>query len=215
MGAKTWMLVYAEGSAREALKNRPVLDADATLELATELFAPAQLERLGDGNLAFTCPRGRDICVGCFPGVSVVAAKEFGGDYPSRLPQRFLAAAAGRTVWLHAMHSVVDWFAYAKWVNGKLVRSLSVSPDTGVREDFGARMSFEEPYWAGLHPVHSDPDDDEDYPLPFHPLDMAEAALAELFGYQLEGDASADLVDPESIPLVRYRRSRPWWQLWR
>ena len=30
------------------------------------------------------------------------------------------------------MHSVVDWFAYARWVNGTLVRSLSLSPDSGV-----------------------------------------------------------------------------------
>jgi hypothetical protein len=33
MGAKTWMLVYADTNAREALKAHPQLDRDATLQL--------------------------------------------------------------------------------------------------------------------------------------------------------------------------------------
>ena len=211
MGAKTWMLVYADADAREALGQRPSLDRDATSRLVHDLYPTEKLTIVGDGDLSYTCPPDSEIHAGRFPGVAVVAAKEFGIDYPSRLPQRFVAAGASGMVSLHAMHSVVDWFAYAQWFNGRLVRSLSLSPDSGILEDIGARLAFEEPYWAGEHPA-VDPDEDE-YPFPFHPLDLGEAALAELFGYQLEGPVTSRLLEPDTIPLVRYKRSRPWWRL--
>jgi hypothetical protein len=51
-------------------------------------------------------------------------------------------------------------------------------------------------------------------PFPFHPLDLGEAALAELFGYQLEGFVDLSPIDPETIPLARYKRSRVASRLW-
>jgi len=215
MGARTWMLVYADLGAREALKNRPLLNRDATSRLVHKLFPTENLEPLGDGDLSYTCPPDNEIHIGCFTGVSVVAAKEFGIDYPSSLPQRFIAAGGSGTVSLHAMHSVVDWFAYAQWVDGILVRSLSLSPDSGILEDIGARLPFEEPYWAGQHPAVDY--NDVYYPFPFHPLELGEAALAELFGYQIEGMIDDDnLLEPETIPLIIYKRSssQSWWRFW-
>jgi hypothetical protein len=212
MGAKTWMLVYSDANAREALSRRPQLDRDATTTLAIGLFPGEKLELVEDGDLSNTSPPDDELCIGCFPGVSVLAAKEFGIDYPSRLPPRFIAAGGSGTISLHAMHSVVDWFAYALWTNGTLTRSLSLSPDGGIVEDIGARLPFEEPYWSGQHPAV---DDDDTYPFPFHPLELGEAALKELFGYQLEGFIDATLLEAERIPLVRYKRSRSRWKLWR
>lgn len=130
---------------------------------------------------------------------------------PSRLPPRFVAAGAGKTITLHAMHSVVDWFAYARWTNGALTRSLSLSPDGGILEDIGQRLPFEEPYWSGQHRLD---DAGDEYPLPFHPLELGEAALRELFGYQLEGYLDPAQLDPEQIPLLRYKRSRSRWTFW-
>ncbi|MGJ0486647.1 MAG: DUF6928 family protein [Methylomicrobium sp.] len=215
MGAKTWMLVLADSNAREALAAKPQLDREATQKLVNILFPDEKLQPIGDGDLAYTCPPDNEVHIGCFPRVTVVAAKEFGIDYPSKLPQRFIAAGGQGTVTLHAMHSVVDWFAYAIWVNGKLVRSLSLSPDSGIMEDIGQRLPFEEPYWSGEHPAVDSEDDEEAYPFPFHPLDLGEATLKEQFGYQLEGYIDASLLEPESIPLVRYQRYRsPWWKFW-
>jgi hypothetical protein len=213
MGAKTWMLVYGKPNARDALKGKPTLDRDATRKFVGELFPKEKLEPLEDGNLAFACPPNSEICVGCFPGVAVVAAKEFGGDYPSRLPASFIDAGKDGTIHLHAMHSVVDWFAFGYWSQGKLVRALSVAPDNGILEDIGGRLSFEMPFWSGDKPAPDDPDEAEksEYPLPFHPLDLGEAALAEFFGYHLEGDISQDAVDPTTIPLMRFKRRRSWW----
>jgi hypothetical protein len=207
MGAKTWMLVYSDTNARTALQGRPVLDRDATLRLARIIFPGEKLASIGDGDLSFTCPPDDELHIGCYPGISIVAAAEFGIDYPSQLPKAFVNAGGGGTVYLHAMHSVVDWFAYGQWVNGTLLRSLSLSPDSGVLEDFGQRLPFEEPYWSGQHPVSGDEDED-DYPLPFHPLELGEAALREFFGYQLEGFLDPALLEPESISLIRYRRSK-------
>ena len=212
MGAKTWMLVYAAGNVGQALMGVPKLDRDATLRLATKLFPRDALEPMGDGDLSYTCPPDDQLHVGCYPGVSILAAKEFGIDYPSRLPSTFLTAAGAGTVYLHAMHSVVDWFACAQWMNGQLIRSLSLSPDTGILEDIGPRLSFEIPFWAGQHPASDD--DTDDYPFPFHPLELGEAALKEFFNYQLEGLIDPAQLQPESIPLVKYKRSRPRWRFW-
>lgn len=213
MGAKTWMLVYAEQSAREALRRRPQLDREATLKFANKLFPKAKLVPIGDGDLSYTSPPDNEIHIGCFLGVSVVAAKEFGIDYPSKVPASFLQVGANGMVYLHAMHSVVDWFAFAQWKNGQLQRSLSLSPDSGVLENIGAKLPFEEPYWAGQRPVSDSPEEASEYPFPFHPLELGEAALGELFGYQLEGSGPADIPDPETITLVKFKRS-PWWKIW-
>jgi hypothetical protein len=208
MGAKTWMLVYADGNARNLLAAKPRFDRDATLRLATELFPKDGLEPIEDVSLYYTCPPDDEITIGCFPGLSIVAAAEFGIDYPSQLPPRFLIPAGARTVYLHAMHSVVDFFAFAVWHVGRLERSLSLSPDSGLMEDIGPRLPFEEPYWSGEHPAVDPDDEDEDeppYPFPFHPLDLGEAALKEFFGYQIEGELTN--LDPESIPLASFKRT--------
>lgn len=215
MGAKTWMLVLADSSAREALAAGPALDREATRRLAGSLFPGEKLEPVGDGDLSHTCPPDGELHIGCFPGVAVIAARDFGIDYPSRLPRKFIDAGAGGTITLHAMHSVVDWFAYARWEQGKLLRSLSLSPDSGIMEDIGQRLPFEEPYWSGGHPAIDDGDAEDAYPFPFHPLDLGEAALRDQFGYQLEGRIDPVLLEPETIPLLRYRRKRsPWWKFW-
>lgn len=110
------------------------------------------------------------------------------------------------------MHSVVDWFAYAIWNEGNLRRSLSLSPDSGVLEDIGVRLPFEDPYWAGVHPVIESDQEDFIYPFVFHPLELGEAALLDLFGYQLEGISGAPLFDPEEISLMRFERYKTWWR---
>lgn len=222
MGAKTWMTVYTDGNAQEILKSKPELNREASTDIAAKLFSSEALEPLEDGSLAFTNPPKNELLVGCFPGLSIVAAKEFAIDYPSRLPARFKDTSLGSKVYLHAMHSVVDWFACAIWNNGELVRSLSLSPDSGVLEDIGARLPFEVPYWEGKHPAVDPEDDPTEYPLAFHPLEIGEAALLEFFGYQLEGLGDSQL-KPEEIPLMRFKRSKrklaanqskPWWKLW-
>jgi hypothetical protein len=178
----------------------------------TSLFSKDKLESFGEGSLLYTSPPNDEVHIGCFLGVSILAAKEFGIDYPSKLPASFISAGSNGTIYLHAMHSVVDWLAFAQSTNGELFRSLSLSPDSGILEDIGQRLPFEEPFWSGKHPAT---DDNEDgYPLPFHPLELGEVVLKEFFGYQLEGFGDPAPLQPESIPLIKFKRKRSWWKLW-
>lgn len=217
MGAKTWMLVYSNGEAAEKLAAGVTLDRAATNSLIGKLFPNEKMDAIEDGNLAFTNPPDDVIYAGCFGAVSIVAAKEFAGDYPSKVDPRFIDPSLGTHIYLHAMHSVVDWLAFAKWENGKLVRSLSLSPDSGILEDVGGKLAFELDFWEGKHPaVDPEEADAPDYPLVFHPLELGGAALKAFFGYQLEGYPEDDLYDPEGIPLCGCRRlkMKPWWKVW-
>jgi len=211
MGAKTWMLVYSEGNAAEVLKSNPEIDRDKTIEFTQKLFPKEKLEPIKDGDLSYTCPPDDIIYAGYFSGVYVVAAKEFGIDFPSNLQASFINSNYGNIIQLHAMHSVVDWFAFAIWENGKLKRSLSLSPDSGILEDIGEKLPFEIPYWNDEHPA-GDPEDE--YPLPFHPLELGEIALSEFFGYVLEGAFESSLFEPEDVPLLGFKRIKRWWKFW-
>jgi hypothetical protein len=68
---------------------------------------------------------------------------------------------------------------------------------------------------APSFPLLSPDEDDDAYPFPFHPLELGEAALSDLFGYQLEGFIDEGLVQPETIPLLRFKRSKRRWSFWR
>ncbi|MCX6955247.1 MAG: hypothetical protein NTV51_24095 [Verrucomicrobia bacterium] len=210
MGAKTCLIAFCNGDARETLRLLPEPDRAATRRLVEDLFPSHKFGPDQDASLAEAYPRGSEVYAGCFPDLSIVSAAEFAPDRPSTLDRRYRKRGGSRFVTLHAMHSVVDWFAYAIWDDGTLIRSLSVSPDNGVIEDIGERRAFEQPFWNGQRPVGGDdPDDSGGYPLPFHPLELGEAALLDLFSFQLEGADGG--IDPFEVSLCRFERKRKWW----
>jgi hypothetical protein len=129
--------------------------------------------------------------------VSICCDQRFAVDHPSRLEPLALSVGAP-TVCIHAMHSAVDWFAFSVWQEGHLIRSLSLSPSEGIMEQSGSPLSFEASFWAGERPVRPS------YPLPFHPLDLGQAALEALFGFVLEGPRRPNLVEPEQVRLLSY-----------
>lgn len=213
MGAKTWMLVASAGRPGEFLRDRPQMDRSATAALAKRLFSSERLVELTDGDLTNTCPPDDVIVAACYPGVSILAAAEFGIDRPSTLPGRCVDAFPGQSVYLHAMHSAVDWFAFAMWEHGQCRRALSLSPDNGLLEDIGEKLPFERAFWAGEHPA-LDPDEEDDaYPFPFHPLELGEAALGAMFDYHLEGYMTEAIPAPEAIGLMRFQRKKSWWRI--
>src|SRR5262249_10888932 len=126
-------------------------------------------------------------------------------------PPHLLRLGDGRRTVLHAMHSVVDWLAFAIWEDGALVRSLSLDPDSGIVENIGDPLPFEAPYWAGEHPVEPIPGwpSEGPYPLPSHPLDLGEDALRSLFGFTPEGRREADDVPADDIVLPGFRVTDP------
>ena len=214
MGAKTWLIMYADGDPKEILRTRPQLDRTASAAVAAQLFPADRFTEAPDGSLAFACPPDNTLMVACFPGLTIVADGSLGIDYPSRLDRRFIDHAAGRKIYLHCMHSVVDWFAFAVWEKGQLRRALSLSPDSGIMEDEGERLPFEAPYWSGQRPAVDPEEDPAGYPLPFHPLEMGEDTLKALFGYNLEGEIDPTQVDPQTIRMMVFARKKAWWKLW-
>jgi hypothetical protein len=110
---------------------------------------------------------------------------------------------ARRKTILHVMHSVVDWFGYAIWEDGVLLRSLSLAPDEVIIEDIGPRPPFEAPFWAGKHPVVP-AGGRPAYTLPFHPLDLGEAALRDLLGFAIEGRVLDSDIDASAVYLAGF-----------
>ncbi|MFF4341312.1 DUF6928 family protein [Kitasatospora sp. NPDC001540] len=204
MGAKIAVLAYADDAIANLLQGASKGEIDGAAALVARVRPGHRIDadneeawELAD---ALYPPEGT-ICALSAPGLDLVCDQEVMLDRPSELPQHLVAASQGRRLYLHAMHSVVDWLAFAVWDDGKLVRSLSLSPDNGIIEDIGERLPFELPYWEGRHPVEPYPpfEDEEPYPLPFHPLELGERALLEFFGFYVEGFSGEDDDTPEPM----------------
>jgi hypothetical protein len=208
MGAKDWLLVYSDGgdgSARTILQSRPVLDRVAARVVADRLYPGRVITPIDDGSFAESLnPEDGEIYVAAYPGLTIVSTSDAAEDYPSLISGTLRDAVPARQVSLHAMHSVVDWFAFAIWTDGTLCRALSLSPDAGILQTLGAGLPFEAPYWAGERALEIEDEDDHPYPLPFHPLELAEDALRELLGFCLEGENMPGDPDVDELPMAGF-----------
>ncbi|CCK29982.1 hypothetical protein BN159_5603 [Streptomyces davaonensis JCM 4913] len=214
MGAKTGLLVYADGDVPGLLRGVRAADLDRTATMVGRLRPGCEIETCGGSNLGDGVypPKGT-VYAASWPGVEVIGDQSVMIDAPSQLPEHVVAASAGRRLVLHAMHSVVDWLAFAVWEDGRLVRSLSLSPDSGIIENIGEPLPFEQPYWAGDRPADIVPwpgEEEEPYPLPFHPLDLGEDALRALCGFVVEGRPDPDDIDADAIKLHGFRVRDPY-----
>jgi hypothetical protein len=200
LGAKTALLAYAAKDPLESLRQARELDPSATRALVAATHPAWAGTASSEGDLFDGCyPPEGTVYAGSFPGIDVLCDRDVMDYPPSGFPARYLDAAAGRRVILHAMHSVTDWFAYGIWENGSLVRSLCLSPDGGIVENIGDPLPFEAPYWAGEHPAG------DGYPLPFHPLELGETALRALFGFIIEGRPQPADIEAESVKLAGFQ----------
>lgn len=211
MGAKTGLLVYSNGDVREVLRAAAASDRVRTRGLIKDLYPgwtvqEVESSTLGDG----TYPPYGTTYAASFPGVDVVCDQRVMLSRPSELSAHLVEAGAERRLVLHAMHSVSDWLAFAVWEDGRLVRSLSLSPDEGVVENIGEPFPFEVPYWGGEHAVPHDPEwSDEPYALPFHPLELGEDVLRTMFGFVLEGEIFSDDPQLDDVELLGFRLTDP------
>jgi hypothetical protein len=143
------------------------------------------------------CP---PINVGTFEDGLLIATRDAALFNPTKLSARYLRAAGARAVVLITQQTVYDMFAYARWAQGELVRSISVNPTGRVWESIGQPEAFETPFWEGNHPVSAN------YPLPFHPLDMSDTALRSLLRLRVEGTPDPGLADPSQTRLRCFAR---------
>ncbi|WP_052847352.1 DUF6928 family protein [Streptomyces avicenniae] len=201
MGIKAAVIGFAPESPRAALRAGLVAGPEAR-PLAEQFAGDGPLTYLGAAPLHEALwPEEGTVCAGRFDGLDIVAFRDLARSRPSEISEAVLDVAAGRRAYAVFLHSVVDWAAFAVWDGERLVRSLSLSPGEGVVEDIGGRMPFERPYWAGAHALDHAPD----YPLPFHPLELGDEALAAHFGFALEGALDDDILDPEDVSLAVFR----------
>lgn len=108
------------------------------------------------------------------------------------------AAEPHEIVWMLNIHSTVDHCGFAADGPGydrSLVAWSDADPDE--RDDFitGTPLPFEEPYTSGQHSTSDDPEEQADYPYPFHPLDLGNAAALWMFGVEAETPPSDAIVD--------------------
>lgn len=217
MGAKAWFIAFFDEAPRKTSSQEPKLDREASAAMARRLLPKHALTEVADGDLSFLDPGDDQLLVGCYPGLSVVALAELGVDFPSRIDPRWHQSAFGRYAYLHATHSVVDWFAFAVWKDGKLIRSLSISPDNGIQEQIGETLPFEKSYWEGKFPaIGESAGEEETYPLPFHPLELSEASMLHHMGFQFEGRPKDWVCEPSDIPIRTFRieKPKPRWKFW-
>jgi hypothetical protein len=213
VGAKSAMLVFSEGRAADRLRVARESDEAATAALVARVHPGCTVE-LASGESLWdgTYPPDGICYAASSEGVEIVCDRRLMGHQPSLMPPHLLAAGCGDRVFFHAMHSVSDALTFAVWEGGVLVRSLSLSPDSGIVENIGAPYEFEAPFWAGERPVEPDPrwgEDQPPYPLAFHPLEMGEVALRAFAGFVLEGRLHPDDVDADAVPLNGFRVTDP------
>ena len=171
MGFKLALLAYFHEAVPLDL-NRPAPDKAVTGPLVGRLYPRTPYEEHGsisllDGGF----PQRGALNVGAFETGVLIATLDAHMYNPSKLHRRYLKSSMGQTAVLLTQRSANDMFAYARWVDGSLKRSISVNPVGKVWENIGSPESFEAPFWNGEHPVEGD------YPLPFHPLELSAAAL--------------------------------------
>lgn len=207
MGAKTALLAFTDGDLRPALLGAIPSEAAEAEVVVREILPGYDVRWEGDTTLDVTYPSDDITQVAVLPGAELLCDRRLVLDRPSELPEHLLRVGAGRRIIMHGMHSVVDWLCFAVWEDGKLVRSLSLSPGGGIEENIGEPFDFERPYWDGLHPVEPDPawEDEDPYPLPFHPLELGEVALSTLFGFVIEGMPEPDSIDADSVHMHVFR----------
>ena len=81
-----------------------------------------------------------------------------------------------------------------------LRRAMDTVPEGSEDEDIGDPLPFEVPYWEGQHPAIAD----DSYPLPFHPLGLAERTAEELLGFWYEGLPPSAGFDPGRVALEAF-----------
>ena len=198
MGLDAAVLVYCDGGSIDlAGPGASGIDGVPALLFPKTRFADAGAVTLPELGI----PPRHSFAVGSFTGCVLLVTRDAHLYNPSKLAARYLRPSLGHTVRLLTQRSVNDMTAYARWESGVLVRSLSVNPIGGVWESVGDPESFEVPFWSGSHPA------EPGYPLPFHPLDLAQAAFQDVLRLSLEGLDDPDLVDACDVRLRLYHRA--------
>lgn len=194
MGAKTALLAFADGDLPTALRGVTKSSREAAEALVRRVHPGYAVADIGEQQLSYSVHPPNDVTYAVsLPGADVLCDARMALDEPSGLPEHLIEFGSGRRILLHAMHSVVDWAAFAVWENGVLVRSLSLSPGSGIIEDIGEPLPFEKTFRS----------------IEDHPLAVGEEALRALFGFVVEGRYDPSDIDADAIRAHGFRVTDP------
>lgn len=200
MGSKSAMVIFVEAGLNAPFRGASEIDHLRSQRLAEKVLGVASSE-VGALPLDLAAwPDVGTVCAASLPGSEVVCSAQFARHRPSELTEWILGSADGKDAYAVFMHSAEDWSAFAVWSDGQLLRSLSINPEFGTIEDVGERLPFEIPFWEGDFPVRQE----VSYALPFHPIDLGNAALREFFGFILEGREDEACFDPEEVEIPQF-----------
>jgi len=109
------------------------------------------------------------------------------------------------------MQSTVSLGGFSYWGADGTFREFYGTREKGLLENKGLPLPFERPFWAG--------DEDDRVAasfgydnMPFHPMDLGDAALREFFGFVGEGAPRPDDLDAEEIFLHGFELISPPWR---
>lgn len=210
MGAKTGLLMYADGDIPGLLRHAEAPDPDRTSALVRRSYPDAAIERWQGSTLynGVYPPPGRAYA-GSWPGLDVLADRRLMIDSPSQLPEHLVAAGAGRLP-RTARHAQRGRLARLRRVGGRPPAPL---PEPVPRQRRDREHRHPAPLRTALLGLADRPADvipwpgeeQDPYPLPFHPLELGEVALRSLCGFIQEGYPEPDDVDAEAISLLGFR----------
>ncbi|MGK8521933.1 DUF6928 family protein [Nocardia asteroides] len=180
-------------------------DPSAALALAKQLHEDRDVQPIMVGTLAgCTGPDTDEVCIGCFPGVTVLCSAQAARVRPTRIPELLVRPLASEHTYLVSFDTEHGWGAFAHWERGEFRRSFSATR-VNILEDEGLPLVWERPYWAGEHPVRwragelPDPQS-----LPFDPPEFADAANEEWLGFHHQGPSAPGALEPGDIPVCKF-----------
>jgi hypothetical protein len=128
MGARAALLSFAAGLPRDVLLGYPEPDVAASRALVEAAFPGREIAREADTILdAAIWPTMGSACAGVFGDAAVLTSEDLAVSQPSALTDLVVRLAPERRAYAVFMSSVVDWYAFAVWDRGRLIRSFSAS----------------------------------------------------------------------------------------
>lgn len=180
------LLWYVDDPNPEAvLRPQPAADPEAALALAKQLEPDCDVVPAATSALrTWPGPDRSSLCIGCFPGVTVVGTVHAALAQPTGLPTSLIRPLAFEHTYLTSYDCARGWGAFAHWERGELRRSFSATR-ANILENHGLPLVWERSFWAGEHPVQLQAGQCPDpQMLPFDPPCFADHALGQWLGFR-------------------------------
>jgi len=216
MSATVSTLWYVDAPDPAAVLRDFAPDRDAARTLLSHLFPNRRVDpgvcvpltEAGSAGSIGGDDENERICVGSYPGVTVVSSPHFALRRPSELSPMWLRTPASERTCLLVSNPAGAWGSLALWERGALRRTFGAST-VEFFEDDGVPFVWERPFWAGEHPLRWPPNvPPPPQSLPFHPRKLVEEAHGTWLGFRYVGRRD-DEPDPREIGLWSFTLRSP------